>query len=406
MKKVLILLLGLMIIIGAAACSAGSGTEESGGEPAPDETKAAHTIAVLVYDRTDEEVLSFRHYLEEYIAKEFDVEFLYSDSISTQDEALKFISDAADYGAEGVMSFNSYDLKTEVDLCADKGMYFMMASGTVTDEAYEAVADNKAFLGVVGPGDETEYMAGANLVEHALIEDEDEDKDHKYFIMSGGAAIGNEMHRLRTVGAVEKLISAYGVKFDKTSEEIAATSEPLVLESEGLTICVCPGYPGMDGMDEKVREAFGDGDYESVLGVLPLTKFMDTFRGAKIGVVDCYSESNMIAFNAGALSYVTGKYSSIIGPSFAAMYNAVTGYADDFRFDGKAFRIKQGFWSSDNREDYEEKYSLASSIEKVAYNYEDLQEVIKEFNPDASLADLMALAEAYTYEDALARRAE
>ena len=101
---------------------------------------------------------------------------------------------------------------------------------------------------------------------------------------------------------------------------------------------------------------------------------------------------------------MTGKYSSLIGPSFAAMYNAITGHADVFRDRGRAFRIKQGFWSSDSREDYEEKYSLASSIEKCAYNYEDIQGVLTEYNKDASLDDLEELAEAYRYEDALERR--
>ena len=404
MKKILILLLGFIIIVSAAACSSGSGSQESGGEPVPEETKAAHIIAVLVYDRTDEEVLSFKRYLEEYIAKEFDVEFLYSDSISTPEEALDFISSAADYGAEGVMSFNSYDLKSEVELCADKGIYFMMASGTVSEPAFEAVADNEAFLGVVGPGNDFEYKAGADMAEHALAAAEE--KQHQFFIMSGGAAIGNEMHRLRTIGAIDKLAEAYGVKFDKASEDIARTEEPLVVESEDLKICVCPGYPTMDGMDETVKEAFTEGGYDVVLGALPVTKFMDLFEGAYVGTVDCYSESNLILFNSGRLNYVSGKYSSIIGPSFAAMYNAVTGHAEEFRDDGRAFRICQGFWSSDSREDYEEKYSLASSIEKVAYNYEDLQKVMAEYTPGATLEDLRKLAEAYTYEDAVARRAE
>ena len=45
-------------------------------------------------------------------------------------------------------------------------------------------------------------------------------------------------------------------------------------------------------------------------------------------------------------------------------------------------------------------------ILKVAYNYEDLQNVMKEFNEDATYDDLKNLAEAYKYEDAVARRAE
>ena len=48
---------------------------------------------------------------------------------------------------------------------------------------------------------------------------------------------------------------------------------------------------------------------------------------------------------------------------------------------------------------------LGICIEKVAYNYEDLQKVMAEYTPGATLEDLRKLAEAYTYEDAVARRA-
>ena len=41
-----------------------------------------------------------------------------------------------------------------------------------------------------------------------------------------------------------------------------------------------------------------------------------------------------------------------------------------------------------------------------AYNYEDLQHVCKDYNPDASLEELVSLAGAYTYEDALERRGQ
>ncbi len=77
---------------------------------------------------------------------------------------------------------------------------------------------------------------------------------------------------------------------------------------------------------------------------------------------------------------------------------------DVMKENGKPFRITQGLLCSSGMEDYSEKYALASSIEVNAYNYEDLQSVIKLFNQNATVEDLRALAEAYTYEDALARR--
>jgi hypothetical protein len=88
------------------------------------------------------------------------------------------------------------------------------------------------------------------------------------------------------------------------------------------------------------------------------------------------------------------------------MYNAVTGYAQDFRENGKAFRITQGFWYSADLDDYIDKYTMANSVVKNAYNYEDLGKVCKVFNPDATLEDLQNLANAYSYDEALERRGE
>ena len=399
MRKIIALITVLILVFSICAC-----TSETESKPEKEEEtaeKAAHTIAVLVYDYYDDEVASFRRYLQDYVGKEFDVNFLYSESISSPEAALDFISRAADFGAEGVMSFNTYDLKKEVELCEDKGIYFMLGSGTVKESAFKSVEDNEYFLGVIGPGDENEYMAGFNLAENVILKDM---KGGSFCILSGGGALGNEMHRLRTKGIIEKLENAYGIKFDMTSDEIAETDEVIRLDAGDISICVAPGYFTNESDLKAAEEVLKGGSYDYVLSVLPATKLMDDIKGTKLGVIDCYSENNLRYFTSGDLDYVTGKYSSLIGPSFAAMYNAVTGHADVFRDNGKAFRIRQGFWSSDNREDYEEKYSIASSLEKCAYNYEDIQSVLTDYNENASLEDLKELAEAYRYEDAVKRR--
>ncbi len=94
----------------------------------------------------------------------------------------------------------------------------------------------------------------------------------------------------------------------------------------------------------------------------------------------------------------------MIGPAFALMLNAVTGYADDFRDNGRAVSVTQGFWISESEEDYTEKYAFANSAAMNAYNFRDLSQVIRIFNPKANLNDLVALAEACSYRSVQARR--
>lgn len=392
-----------LISCGAAGNSGNASSEGGAGDSTQAETEGQetpHKIAVLVYNRADDEVMSFKKYLEDYIGSIFNVQFFYSDTIRSGEEALAFIESAAEYGAEGVMSFNSYDLKAEVELAAEKKMYFMMASGTVSDQAFASVEDNEYFLGVVGPGSFIEYKAGSDMAKHFF----DEHETNEYFILSGGGCLGNEMHKLRTEGIIDTLQNAYSVRFDMTSEEIAVSEKPLFLEEGDLKVCVVPGYISYDEYFEVAEEQYREHPFKTVLSAMAAPRMMEAHKNAVYGVVDCYSENNMRYFTNGQLDYVCGKYSSIIGPSFAAMYNAVTGHAAEFRVNGKAFHITQGFWASESKEDFNEKYVLSSSIERNAYNYEDLQKVICVYNSEATFDDLKKLAEEYTYTDAVGRR--
>ena len=171
MKRIVLLI--AVIVMAVTVCACGAKQEQKTEDPEKEESKSAHSIAVLVYDYSDDEVAAFREYLQDYIGKEFDVSFMYSESISTPEEALEFIDEAGSSGAEGVISFNTYNLEKEVEVAASKGMYFMLGSGTVTDEAFKTVEDNENFLGVIGPGDENEYMAGFNLAENVIKKDKD-----------------------------------------------------------------------------------------------------------------------------------------------------------------------------------------------------------------------------------------
>lgn len=400
MKKIIsIWLLAALAALCLVACG-NSKEEEEAREVQEEQT---HKIGVVVYNITDEEVMAFRNYLEDYIGHCFtDVDFYYSDSITSEEEELEFLNTACENGAEGILSFLSYDLKAEVETCAENGVYYMLASGTVTDEDFASVENNEYFLGAIGPGSEIEYQAGAEMAQYFA----DKKDGDSYLIYSGGAALGNEMHRIRTVAILETLEKAYGTSFDEPVEDLAVTEELAKVTAGDMSVCIYPGYINREEYQEGAIEEISNEDYDYIMAVLPVTSITEKVQGVKItlGVIDSYTTGNLTLFTNGDLNYVTGKYSSIIGPSFAAMYNAVSGHAEDFRDNGKAFRITQGFWTSMDMEDYMEKYSLASGIYVNAYNYEDLQNVCKEYNTDANFEGLKKLAEEYTFEDAEQRR--
>ena len=386
------------------ACSSSSGQTTSGSSAsASASTAGKHIIGVAVYSSTDSEVVMFRHYLVEYIAGVSfeDVQFIYSEELSSEDDILGFIDDIAALGGKGIMSFFNIDLQAEVERCAKHGMYHIVASGTVSDEDFAKVADNKYFIGAIGPGLEMEYNTGTKMVQHFV----GDKAGNRYFVMTGGAPLGNEMHNQRVFGMLDALETAYGVDLGDT-QKLASTKAATTLTVGDLTVTLSPGYVEIDAMKQQVVESFGTGAYDIVLSVLPVTPVLAMLTAAhlKIAQVDCYSQDNQLLFVSGKLSYLAGKYGSLVGPSFAAMYNAITGHAAEFRDNGKAFKIVQNFWESSSAEDFNEKYALASNVMTPAYNFEDLYSVCRERNASATLDDLRKLASACSFEDAKERR--
>ncbi len=394
-KKLIALALVLALALGLAACG-------SAQPAAPRYTQEpVHKIGVIVYNTGDDEVIGFREYLQGYIESNFEmVKFVYSDSILSAEQELAFIQQACDEGVEGFMSFLSYDLRAEVALCEKNKAYYMLASGTVAAEDFDAVTDNPWFLGMFGPGQPFEFQAGADLARFFIRER----TGNRYFVLSGGAAMGNEMHYQRTLGILDTFASAYGIAFPMPREELAKVSEPTTVELEKLTVTICPGYVSRANFLETAKQAFAAGSYDAVLSVLPPVEMAAAIGNTPLGVVDAYHTRNLQLFTNGPLQFVVGKYSSMVGPAFALMLNAVTGYAKDFRAEGRAVRVTQGFWTSESEEDYVAKYTLSSSAAKNAYNFDDLSRVIRIYNPDADLAELVALAEACSFFAVEARR--
>lgn len=404
MKRLVSILIAAMLVFCVGGCQNTQNRTDIPSDDADTQTAAVHKIGVAVYDVMDDEVITFRDYLTGYIKKCFpEVEFCYSYTIRSAEDEMRFLEEAYAQGVEGILSFITYDLEEEVAYCESKGMYYLMASGTVSEETYEAVADNPYFLGVVGPGNEIEYRAGADMAEYFIKEMEGD----SYILFTGGASIGNEMHRVCSVGALDVFVRYFG-DLEQSTEELAVTEVPVKLTMGEANLTIFPGYTTREDVAQSAEEELRSTDYDFALSMFSMYSMVDIFRqeGIRQGVIDCYSMTNKDLFADKTLFYVAGKYSSIIGPSFAAMYNAITGYAEEFRENGRAFQMTQGYWISKNKLEYDEQYALATGIYVNAYNYEDLGSVMKVYDETANFERLKELTEAWSREDALARRTE
>ena len=144
---------------------------------------------------------------------------------------------------------------------------------------------------------------------------------------------------------LDTIASSYGVYFPMSRDVMAKTDKPLTVETDKVTVTICPGYVSMEEYFEQAKKAFNEGSYDAMLSVLPPEGMVSVIGGTPFGVVDSY-------------------------------------------------------------DDYLEKYTLSVSAPMNAYNFEDLSKVIKIYNKDASVNELIALAEACSYKAVLARRGQ
>lgn len=395
--------LSACMIFSVAGCSAPK--NETG-----DYSRQETVIGVAIYNTEDPEVLAFRNYFKNYLANCFHVSFLYSDSIRSAEDEQAFVKQAAETGAEGIISFISYDLENTVALCEEEQIYYMMGSGTIADEAFEAVKNSPHFLGVIGPSETIERQAGTDMA--TFFAKQDTEKNASYLIFTGGGSLGNVMHQYRTEAILTCLEKQYGLDCGQSVTRLALSDKPVVLSGRNMTVTLFPGYVSRPEVMMAAKEQITDTDYSFILSVMGLSELYDDIKAARkqqhagltMGVIDCFSEVNLNAVQDGCLRYVTGKYSSLVGPSFAAMYDAIHGNADNYKKDGEAFQLTQGFWTADNAKSYEQMYAYAVSDYLNAYSGDDLMSVMKLYTASATFADFRTLTEAYDIESIQARR--
>ena len=402
MKKLFFLMTLLFCLLFAGCSNRSSAPSDSS---ASGHENQRVQIAVATYSHQDPEVLAFRNYYENYISQNFEVDFIYSSDIITPEDEQEFLQQAIEQKVQGVISFISYNLKQSVETCEKAGIYYMMGSGSVPEDVFQSVKDNPWFLGTVSPDSSQEKEAGNNMADYYLNQDSTGSDTH-YLILTGGAASGNNMHKLRA----QAMLAAFGL-----SADLAETEQPVSVQSEKGQFYLVPGYIQADGVIPEIEKQLQTGDYSVLLSTLAISDLMDSIETVKksaaphlqVAVIDSFTDDNMTAVQKGLIQYVTGKYPSEIGPSFAAMYNAITGYADLYRNpDGSAFSISQGFWTASTPAQYEDLYALTTGIYVNAYNFEDLCQVINQYTPQATLDDLIRLAGAYSEDAVRSRRGQ
>lgn len=420
MKKFWALLLtAAMAVSMLAGCSNSSETNETGSktenevqteseaDASEEETQAAELdmsetvkIGILVSDATTAEALAFRNYYTEYIQKQYNVEMIYSDELTDAAGETSAIDTFITNNCKAIISFSSFDRAAQIEQCDGAGVYYAVATGTLTEEEYETYKGYEYYVGAIGPSLDVEFETGYQMAKHYL------DQGMTNFAIFGGAIpYYTEMHIYRAAGMLTAMVEAGGEGANyKGATDAASIIGQIFADGEVATGAIGTinllGYVGGYDMDDawfgKCAQMAQTPDLQVILAVGNGSDFFGTAiagTDVKIASVDAYASSYGEAMEAGMLDYLAGKFSASIGPIFIATYRAALGSPIRTE-EGNALALSQGYWIAESADDFNTYYAVDSSVDSPAYTKELLDTLLT-----ADYAAFEEFVNAYSFEE-------
>lgn len=368
-SKILSVLLVAVMVVGMLSACGSKAPAASSDSAVPAKTVK---IGVLVADVSGEEALGFADYYKNYIAKNYNVEFSYTEQLADAAAEKAAIEKFAAQGFDAIISFSASDRATQIETCVANKLYYAVASGMLDDAQYEQYKGEQYFVGQIGPSMETEFEAGYAMGKYFA------DQGAKTIAMYG-AFIPNPMHVYRAAGVLAGIGATYG----GTSDAGAVVGQ--IFGDQGIDM----SKVGANGVElVGYFQGFGDTTFDELFGCIAAqpdaflsvgmatTFFTDILNenGITFSDIDSFTSANGTAMKDGKLGYLAGKYSSSIGPIFAAVMNAVNG-TPVRNADGSALSISQSYLVATDGASFD-KYFAADKGDSPIYNKDVLDTII------------------------------
>ncbi len=364
-----------------------------------DNTKTVTKIGVLVADASGAEALAFRSYYENYVEKNYDVDFVYSEEIG--DNATKEMEELDKLLAENckaIISFASCDRPAQIAKCEESRVYYAVATGTLSDEDYETYKTKQYFVGQVGPSTFTEYNVGLAMGQY-------------YKSLTGDAAIHSVAlyvgfpapeHVARTAGILTGLgmtYSAFGQSLSGMDiiggiygqDNGIANLNNIQTGDSGITVTTVLSMAPGAGLDEPLNAMLAGTKPDALLGVGMVSVFMAAQlnqQNIPYADVDAFTAANKTNFESGSMQYLAGKYGSSVGPVFALILNALNGNVIR-NADGNAVSLDQGYMVATSAAEYLENYTKESGDSPI-YDKTVLDSIIGNDVTYQQLVDVVA----------------
>ena len=333
-------------------------------------------IGMVEYDTTSEQFQAISAYYD-YLAKYFNIEFMYSESLSDAEGELNFIADCASAGCVAIIGRYNEAKEQAALAAAEQGMYYVGGFGG-DSATYEKVKDNEYYLGAYTLG-EGDYEAGRSLA-LGLAEQGKE----KVVLVSGGASMGIPQFVNRKQGVLDGI------------EEARANGSniEIVLEIEG--------WPDSDAFVAAQTTAL-DMDIDSIASTLdPFMWFQPIAQAGKsdsvsIACIGEVSDTYYDAFNSGMVScLVYDTPDTVFGSAIPMILNAVTGNKL-VNADGSAIYFPVQRFTIINPADFNTIYEMHEN-DQYLVSAEDMANLIIALNPDMTAEEFTSYYGAFSID--------
>ena len=330
-------------------------------------------VGVLVADATGDEAVGFRNYLQQYVAKEYNYEFVYSpaltDAAGAKAQAETFIGQ----NCKAIIDMADFNRKDLAKLCDDSSVYFAIGSGMMSDEDYEASKGLTHFVGQIGPDMNTEYETGLAMGKYY--------KETKQVSKVGvyGAFIPNPMHLYRMAGLLTGLGDTYkGVSGQNIVYTVFGDGAQFDASNIGgdVEVLYSAGFDEEGAIFATVGAIIAQ-EPDAFLSVgMTTTFFASMLNDAELEYsdIDSFTANNGTYMKDGSLKYLAGKYSSSLGPIFAATKSAIDGKPIRNE-EGKAFSLSQNYWTAKSYAEFQ-KFQAADSVTNPIFNKSVLDSLV------------------------------
>ena len=330
-------------------------------------------VGVLVADASGDEALGFKNYLQQYVAKEYNYEFVYSPAIESAEQAKTQAETFIGQNCKAIIDMADKNRGDLAKLCNDSKVYFAIGSGMMSDEDFNASKNYEYFVGQIGPDMVTEYNTGLAMGKYY--------KETKEVSRVGiyGAFIPNPMHLYRMAGLLTGLGDTYK---GQTGQNIVYTVFGDGAQFDAANIAgdvaveYCAGFDAEGAIFARVGEIIASNPDAFLSVGMTTTFFADMLDGAHLEYsdIDSFTTANGKHMKEGSLKYLAGKYSSSLGPIFAAIKSAIDGKPIRL-VNGEAFSISQGYWTAKSSQEFE-KFQTADSVTNPIFNKEVIDTLV------------------------------